>query len=197
MFEKRQQLLPDLGDILWNVLMFVTQFFPHSFLFSGRSWDLDVYLALLVCSKVVANFYAILKDTVSHDVFSLCGKKHGPSFILSGCIIFLSCSAPCGTGQTTIDIGYDLALLRNCVHHPADCNTLQKWNPITILNSPIVRPLTLTHDRKCRGVPDETTWLKAFFVVPALKLIFCMKLSKVCATKSTQIIEGNCSKGHF
>jgi len=58
--------------------------------------------------------------------------KPGQSFILAGFTLSLPCSAPCGTEQTTIDTGYDPALPRNCVDHPADCNLLKT---ITLLNS--------------------------------------------------------------
>jgi len=46
------------------------------------------------------------------------------SFMLAGITLSLLCSAPCGTGQTTIDTGCVPALLRNSVDHPADCNPI-------------------------------------------------------------------------
>ena len=58
--------------------------------------------------------------------------KPGQSFILVGFTLSLPRSAPCGTGQTTIDTGCDPALPRNCVDHPADCNL---FKTVTLLNS--------------------------------------------------------------
>jgi len=71
--------------------------------------------------------------------------KPGQSFIIAGFTRSLSCSAPCGTGQTTIDTGCEPALMGNCVDHPADCNLFQKCNPVKF---PIIRPSTLNYDRK-------------------------------------------------
>jgi len=61
------------------------------------------------------------------------------SFILAGFALSLPCSAPCATGQTTIDTGCDPALPRNCVDHPADCNLFKKHNLITFAR---IWPLT-------------------------------------------------------
>ena len=58
--------------------------------------------------------------------------KPAQSFVLAGFTLSLPCSASCGTEQTTIDIGCDPALPRNCVDHPADCNLFRK---LTLLNS--------------------------------------------------------------
>ena len=58
--------------------------------------------------------------------------KPGQSFILAGFALSLLCSAPCGTEQTTIDTGCDLALPHNCADHPADCNL---FKTISLLNS--------------------------------------------------------------
>jgi len=41
--------------------------------------------------------------------------KPGQRFILTGFTLSLQCSAPCGTGKTTIDTGCDPALLHNWV----------------------------------------------------------------------------------
>jgi len=46
------------------------------------------------------------------------------------CTFSATSSAPCGTGQTTIDIGCDPALPRNCVDHPADSNLFKNYNLI-------------------------------------------------------------------
>jgi len=58
--------------------------------------------------------------------------KPEQSFILAGFTLSLTCSAPCGTEQTTIDTGCDPALPRNCDDHPADCNL---FKTTTLLNS--------------------------------------------------------------
>ena len=58
--------------------------------------------------------------------------KPGQSFILAWFTLSLPRSAPCGTEQTTIDTGCDLALPCNCVDHPADCNL---FITTTLLNS--------------------------------------------------------------
>jgi len=52
----------------------------------------------------------------------------------------LSRSAPCGTGQTTIDTGCDPTLARNLVDHPADCNPFTKSKSIKF---PFIWPSTL------------------------------------------------------
>ena len=70
--------------------------------------------------------------------------KPRESFILAGFTLSLPCSAPCGTGQTTIDIGCDPALPRNCVDHPADCNVFKRYRLIKFV---IIRPSTLNHVR--------------------------------------------------
>jgi len=38
---------------------------------------------------------------------------------------FLSCLAPCGTGQATIDTDWNPALLQNCTEHLADRSPFQ------------------------------------------------------------------------
>ena len=63
----------------------------------------------------------------------------------AGFALSLPCSAPCGTGQTTIDTGCDPALLRNSVDHQADCNRFQNSNHI---NVGILRPSTFNRDRQ-------------------------------------------------
>jgi len=95
----------------------------------------------------------------------------------------LSRSAPCGTGQTTIDTGCDPTLARNLVDHTADCNPLTKCKSIKFL---FIWPSTLNHDGKslkCRGVPDGTTAFTAFFRRPSA--LICIKLPNASANKIT------------
>ena len=81
------------------------------------------------------------------------------SFILARFTLSLPCSAPCGTGQATIDTGCNPALLHNCVDHLTHCNLLKKYHPIKFT---IIQPLTLNNKknlRNCQGVPNGTTCL--------------------------------------
>jgi len=92
--------------------------------------------------------------------------KPGQSFILA---LFLSCSAPCGTGQTTIDTGCNPALLRNYAAQPADRNHFKKYNPIKF---PIFGRY-FKHLKLPRGARRDNLFNR----------FFCIQLSNVWANK--------------
>jgi len=93
--------------------------------------------------------------------------KPGQSFITARFTLSLTYSAPCGTGQTTIDTGCDPAHPRNCVDHPVDCNFFKNYNLIKFAR---IWPSALNYNKilwNCRGVLDETTCSTVFFGVSA------------------------------
>jgi len=102
--------------------------------------------------------------------------KPRQSFILAGFTHSLPCSASCGTGQTTIDTGWDLALPRSCVDYPTDFNLFKKYNLIKFART---RPLTLTYNAilwNCRWVPDEITCFADFLRCLSALTLICMKV---------------------
>jgi len=103
----------------------------------------------------------------------------GQSFILSGFTLSLPCSAPCRSGQTTIDTGCDPAFLRNCIVHPADCKLFNKYNPIKFA---IIRPFTLNYNRNlwnCLGGSRRDNLINSFFRCLRALTLICMQLFNV------------------